>query len=198
MKSFIIFDVGNVILYADHAITYRILERYGVPRDRAIKFFDNEEYKKFSRGKINGRSFYNALIQKHLRAELAYEDVVHAHNEHLYGIDPKVVQVLSKLPKERLIFLTDTNEWQTEREHELIDLMSYGSRIFRSHEMHMLKTDTGCFPYVIDQLGIGASETVLVDDSIEKIDMARRYGIQTVHFKDANQLTEYLKSQNLM
>lgn len=191
----IIFDVGNVIVEADHSITYRTLEAYGVPSQKARRFFDNSEYKEFSRGNIDGRSFYEALTQKYLEAEFAYEQIVDAHNKHLFGVDNKVIQILSKLPKEKLAFLTDTNEWQTERERELIDLRHYSSRIFRSHEMHMLKTDVSCFPYVVSQLGVKAAEILLVDDSIEKGLMAQGYGLKVHQFKGADGLTDYLTSQ---
>ncbi len=200
MKKFIMFDVGNVIIQADNNITYDILERYGVPKENARNFFDIDEFKEFSRGKINGKSFYNKLIQKYLRTDLKYEEVVKAHNMHIYGIDHSVVKILLKLTKgkEKLVFLTDTNEWQTKREKELINLRSYSDRIFRSHKIHMLKTDIGCFPYVIKKLHVEANEILLIDNSIEKVDMARQYNIQTVQFRNADQLIECLKRQNLL
>ncbi len=197
MTTFIVFDVGNVVVIANQKITYGILEEYGVPKDRAAEFFDIKEYNDFSRGKITGKEFYNALIQK-FGVKLSYKQIVHAHNEHIFGIDSEVVKILSKLPKEKLAFLTDTNEWQTEREKELIDLKSYSNLVFRSHEIHMLKTDKNCFPYVISQLCVEPNEILLIDDSIEKVEMAKQHGIQTLQFKDAGRLSDYLKDNRLL
>ena len=191
--STIIFDVGNVIIKADDAITHRILSGYGVPRDRVKTFFENDEYKEFSRGNINGEEFYRALINRYLRFRLTYTQVVHAHNEHMYGVDSDVVDVIKKLlPNHRIVFLTDTNEWQTERERELIDLRNYSDFIFRSNEMHMLKSDDGTFPYVLAQLKVDPNEVLVVDDSPEKIRKASHYGLNTLQFKSSKQLTTAL------
>lgn len=195
--KFIIFDIGNVIVNADHNITYKRLQEYGIPSDSSRKFFDNDEYKEFSRGNINGRSFYEALI-RYFGTSLTYNQIVKAHNEHLFGIDDNVVSILSRLPKESVVFLTDTNEWQTQRERELIDLTSYSDRIFRSHKIHMLKTDSNCFPHIIKRLGINPEKILLIDDSVEKVLMAQKYGLQTHQFTDSVQLTDYLTSKGIL
>ena len=196
--TIIVFDVGNVVVKADHNITYTILQGYGVPKDKAKTFFDNEEYGEFSRGNIGGKSFYSALIKKYLQTPLTFEQVVTAHNKHLCGIDEHVVQIVARLPSQNLVFLTDTNEWQTERERELIDLRKYSRTIYRSHEIGMLKTDEACFPYLINQLKVKPSEILLIDDGLEKIVKAQASGLQTIQFLNSEQLLRDLKAKNLL
>jgi len=197
MKN-IIFDVGNVIIKSDQNITFSMLKDYGVPNNAARKFFDNYEYREFSRGNISARIFYDTLIQKHLGVHLKYEHIVDAHNKHLTGVIHKVVEMLSKLPREKLVFLTDTNEWQTTRERQLIDLSHYSDIIFRSHEIHMLKIDDGLFPYIIKKLNVKPEEIILIDDSIEKIEIAQKHGLRTHQFIDPSQLADYLISQDIL
>ena len=120
--TILLFDVGNVIIEADHEITYRKLQDYGIPREKAHLFFKNNEYFDFGRGKINGRGFYEAIIEKYLGFPLDYQQVKDAHDSHLHGFDQIVVALLERLPKIQLAFATNTNEWQTERERQLIDL----------------------------------------------------------------------------
>ena len=191
--KYIIFDVGNVIVNANHAVTHRILQGYGVPEDRAKLFFQYEEYKEFSRGKINEQQFYDALINKYLQTQLTFEQVVHAHDEHLYGINKEVVEVIKRIPAQNVAFLTDTNAWQTQRERNLIDLRRYSDKIYRSHEIHMLKIDDGCFPYVRDQLEVKPDELLLVDDSLEKMVKAQEDGWQAIQFQNSEQLIADLK-----
>lgn len=44
MPQIFLFDVGNVIIDADHAITFKILQEYGVDPDRARLFYANDDY----------------------------------------------------------------------------------------------------------------------------------------------------------
>src|SRR3989338_6993795 len=118
--TMLLFDVGNVIVEADHKITYRILQDYGTP--------------------------------------IEYQQVKDAHDSHLYGIDRAVVAILDRIPKSQLAFATNTNDWQTERERQLIGLTLYSDKIFRSNDIQMLKTDDACFPYIINQLQVESGQ----------------------------------------
>jgi len=194
----VLFDVGNVVVKADNEITHKILQDYGVLEHNARRFYTNPEYLDFSRGKITGKDFYRALIGRYLQFQLTFQQVVYAHNEHLYDVDDGVVEFLSKIPREKLAFLTDTNEWQTEKERQLVDLSQYSDKIFRSHEIHRLKTDLDCFDYVFGELKVEPSEILLVDDSPEKISIAQRKGLQTHQFVDLENLVKEFQDRNLL
>ncbi|MCA9352359.1 hypothetical protein KC866_03130 [Patescibacteria group bacterium] len=193
----IIFDIGGVILKADHKITFKTLSNLGVEESRAKMFFKNDDYRDFSRGLITGREFYRALVDRHLQCNLSYNDVVDAHNKHIYAIDKDVLRVVGSL-NNKIIFLTDTNEWQNKREKELVDLARYSDAFFRSNEIGMLKIDSTCFPYVISKLKEQPDNILLIDDSIEKIDEARKNKIRTIHFTDVQDLLKSLKNINLL
>ena len=194
----IIFDVGGVIINADRMITYKQLEMHGVSKKKSRTFFDNEEYKEFSRGKISHITYYKALTQKYLGIHLPYQTVVAAHDAHIFGINEKVVAILSTFPNRKLAIMTDTNEWQTRREKELIDLSQYSETIVRSYEIHLLKLDEGCFSTVMSLLGVDAQNALLIDDSIEKVRAAQENGLQVHLFKNAQQLTTYLHKRELI
>lgn len=195
--TILLFDVGNVIVEANHEITHKRLQDYGIPRAKAQLFFKNEEYFDFGRGKINGRGFYMALIKKYLGFPLDYRQVKDAHDSHLHGIDQAVVAILDRMPKSQLAFATNTNEWQTERERQLIDLRVYSDKIFRSNEIHMLKTDDAFFPHIVNQLQTPAGEITLIDDNLKNILKAQAHGIQTIQFSNAGQLLTELERKGL-
>lgn len=198
--TILLFDVGNVIVKANHEITHRKLQDYEIPRDKAQLFFKNAEYFDFGRGKINGESFYRALIEKYLKFPLNYKQVKDAHDEHLYGLDEEVVAILDRLPKNQLAFATNTNDWQTERERQLRDLRLYSDRIFRSNDnkIQMLKTDDAYFSYVVNQLQAEAGKIILVDDNLEDILKAQKHGIQAIHFSNAGQLLKELERRGII
>jgi len=189
----LLFDVGNVIVEADHKITYRILQDYGTPIEKARLFFKNAEYFDFERGKINGMDFYSVIVKKYLGIPLEYQQVKDAHDSHLYGIDRAVVAILDRIPKSQLAFATNTNDWQTERERQLIDLTLYSDKIFRSNDIQMLKADDACFPYIVNQLQVESGQIILIDDNLENILKAQKHGLQTIQFYNAEQLLKELE-----
>lgn len=191
----LLFDIGNVVVEADHAITHKILEEYGVARANAETFYSNNEYLEFSRGNLDHHAFYQILIDKYLKFHLDYKQVVNAHNLHIYKVNQDVERILQKLSSYQIAFATDTNQWQTERVRELIDLSNYSDRIFESHKIHMLKSDEGIFQYIAKSLNVGVERILLVDDSPHKIKAAKHSGLQTLLFKNATQLSLELRRQ---
>ena len=194
----IIFDVGNVIVKADHSLTHTILEGYGVPAERAQTFFKNQHYDDFGRGKIGGRDFYDALIRDYLKFRLSYEQVVSAHDAHLYDVDTDVLNIMSRIPRGNLAILTNTNTWQTARVRQLIDLTLYSDRILMSNKIKMLKTDDGCFPSVVGKFETEHGKIWLVDDNLENILKAQEHGLGTIHFENAEQLIRELEAKSLL
>ena len=190
--KFFLFDVGNVIVDADHAITYKILGDFGVALNKAKLFYSNDEYLEFSRGRISADAFYQALTEKYLEFPLNYEQVVYAHNQHMYAANKEVEKIIGKMSSYKIGFVTDTNEWQTARERELVDLRKYSNIIFRSHELHMLKIDNGFFSYLASQLNERPENLLLIDDSPEKIALAEILGFHTITFKNPLQLSQAL------
>jgi FMN phosphatase YigB (HAD superfamily) len=96
-----------------------------------------------------------------------------------------------------VVFVTDTNSWQTARQQQLIDLHRYGAAVFCSNELGKLKADADFFPTLLDleffrQRGLKASDTLFIDDSEEKVVRAQEVGIPCIQFRSAMQLEESL------
>jgi len=175
------------------------MQDYGLQKKRAEKFFKNKDYLEFSRGRMTEKGFYNSLIKKHLKFELTFKQVKFAHDYHLHDINEEVRLILKELnSKHEVAIVTNTNKWQTERVKKLIDLTEYSERIFCSNEMGMLKTDDGCFPFVLKELGIRANKAILIDDKLANIKKAKEYGINGLLYKNPELLMADLKSLGLL
>lgn len=146
----LLMDIGNVVLAADHNITYRQLIKLGVPPEKVKLFFAIPEYKIFSRGKIDAHAYAEAL-RTFLEVNLTDDQLQAAHDAHNTEVIPGMKDLLAKLTKQYgtsfIVFVTDTNMWQTARQQELIDLSAY--RVITSDEVGMLKAD----PQIIDTQG---------------------------------------------
>lgn len=195
MKTqWLIFDIGKVVALGDENLCYKALVNYGVLPVNVEKIFSCSEYYDFLRGKISQYEFYNVLINQYLRSPLSYDEVSSAFKQAIHAVDDQIVWILSQLDRNKLAFLTDTNVWQEERLSELINLRQFSDKIFKSHEIHMVKTDENCFPYVINQLRVNPNDALLIDDSSEKIQMATQCGLQTLQFINSEKLSHYLKN----
>jgi len=52
-KPYLLFDIGNVFLYADHKITHEhLMDKHAIKLENARKFFTIPEYSYFSIGRI--------------------------------------------------------------------------------------------------------------------------------------------------
>lgn len=196
---YIVFDVGNVIVTADQERTLRRLRALGVSAADAVRFFDNDAYRAFSRGVIGHSEFVDRLRIGHLRApSLSDDELVEAHDVHLTGCDTAVVDLLSRLPRDRTAVLTDTNPWQTRAERHLVELERYACRVLRSHETGYLKSDPDCFEGAAHALAAPAGELVLVDDRSTHVAAAEASGWTGIHFTDAGSLSRYLDDLGLL
>lgn len=194
--KFFIFDVGSVILLADDNQTYSKLQSYGVSSKKANKYYSGPEYLDYSRGKISSKEFAKIVSIKSVRFPLTYGQIKAAHDNHLIGIDWDVISIIKKIPSNKLVILTDTNVWQTEKEESWVNLKKYAFKVFRSHQIGMLKTDKELFPYIIRALGVEANELLLIDDSPEKIKMAQQFNLQTHLYKNSRLLKNFLSTLN--
>lgn len=201
--SWVIFDVGNVILLGDDNLGYKALHRCGVPLENTEKIYSSDEYYDFLRGTITPEEFADLLVARHLKVPLTCDQIKRALQETCFGIDHEVVRILSRLDRKRLALLTDTTVWQEEKLATFIDLGQFTDRWFRSYETHLVKIDEDCFPYVISQLGDDPGRILLVDDSPEKREMAEQHGLKTFPFSkfpntNTEQLVSYLWENGLL
>ncbi len=191
MIRLVLLDVGNVIVLAMHDITTAALVRHHIRPDLAKRFFANEAYAEFARGRLSPEEFYE-FQRMNLQTQLPYDAIVATHDEHMYGVDREVLDVISRLATE-LAFATDTNPWQTARERRLVRLDYFRpERIFRSNELGALKRDPGTFDRIVRELDRDPNEILFVDDSPEKVEQAQLLGLKTVRFESAASLARDL------
>lgn len=188
-----VLDIGNVILLADHQRTFEALDKYGIDREKSQQFYKIPEYLEFSRGNIPNLKFYE-VIRRLLGKNLSYTQVKEAHDYHLYGVDYKVLEVAGRISKNQLVFFTDTNLWQTQKERQLVDLTSLSTNIYRSHDTKKLKRDPGTFHWMTERLGVKPSKIHFIDDKKEYVLAAKDAGWNAYHFVGLEGLLKYMES----
>lgn len=188
----VLWDIGNVIIVANHDAGIAKLVELGVPYMKARNFFKHPSYVDFSRGTIDGIKFWQ-LQNIQLDAELAMSDMRAAHDGHMFGVDEDVLEIVQavELP---IAWATATNTWQTARQRQLVDLQSMFPEApwFCSNETGKLKTDPGAFGEIARTLGVLPREILFVDDNAGNCAAARAVGLAVVQYTNASQLDVYL------
>jgi len=76
------------------------------------------------------------------------------------------------------------------RENRLAGLFDV---VITSSSLRLVKPSPNLFGHTLQQLGLRANQTVFVDDTVQNVREAKRYGIQSILFKSATQLEKDLQ-----
>ena len=111
------------------------------------------------------------------------------HND--WRIIPGTLDLLEDIAKSKNIYLlSNTNPIHLARFKEniesQIDFTSF-NRIFKgayySHKIGWRKPKLEAFSYVINKNRLNKEKTLFIDDEIENIESAQKYGLKTLHLK---------------
>ncbi len=202
MNRLVFYDLGDVVVLAEHARTHQyLLTQHGIPKEKSAGFYTNEEYKQYARGRINSSNFAKAL-QRNLDTEIGYEELQQAHDIHIYGIDAAVLELMhrTRAKSNSMGIVTNTCEWQERRIAELHDFRREipEGLYFCSHELGKLKADEGFWDLIRKKTGREYPEMILIDNSLPNVESLRVLGGVGIHYHNPIQLEEELRMYTLI
>jgi glucose-1-phosphatase len=195
----VIFDLGGVILNIDYHKTIEAFQKLG------LKDFD-KMYSQASQaglfdlletGKISAQSFINQLLP-YLPLGTSPNHVVEAWNAMLLDFPKENLQFLEELKKQMPIYLlSNTNEIHISAFHRKLKnefgkshLEVYFEKAYFSNEIQMRKPTIEIFEFVCTENKLNISNTLFIDDSIQHIEGASKFGLQTFHYSFKEKLTK--------
>lgn len=133
-----------------------------------------------------------------------YSDPIRAYDERWIetfgGPITSTVDVLKKLHSQGHPLYALSN-WSREKfalVRPKFEFLDYFERIFISGEEKVGKPDERIFKAFIEKTDLQASRCLFIDDSRENIRVAANLGFDTIHFRDADQLSEELIIRKLL
>jgi len=168
----LIFDLGGVIINLDYKRTIHAFEQLGMEDFHTIysQATQTNLFDDFETGKISAQRFINSLLPY---------------------LKPGTFR--GKYP---VYLLSNTNELHipvVRREWSKITSLAmehFFDRIFFSHEIHLRKPDRAVFEYVCEKEGLIPDRTLFIDDSIQHIQGASDFGLQTIHLTEHQSLVQ--------
>jgi len=185
MIKAVVWDIGGVIL-EDHMV---------------YSFWDNKVGSKqlrleFGTGKITLKEFIGKGGELFAITE---EEFFKRYKEAYYSIK-SINENLEryKQMKTPKYILSDTNQVHVEFIKEFYpEVLSLAKKCYLSHEINMRKNSIDVFNYVIKDLKLLPSEILFIDDKKPHIDLAKKAGMNAIHYINPEQLREELNKLNV-
>ena len=143
-------------------------------------------------GKINSRQFWKGIarkIHKEIEGDF-FHKYFHPSRNH------KVIHLIQDLRKNNRV-VCGTNTFQIHyRVHFKKGDYRFFDEVYASHLIGMAKPDPLFYQYILDKEKSTKEKAVFIDDTWKNIVAARKMGIRSIHFVDANLLKEELEKIN--
>lgn len=191
--KWILFDLGGVL------IDYQPARRKKAFLSAGVKHYDLLVDKLASmlpawgRGELSAAAVYTKLSQD-AELNISFETFSELFCHELCGVNHDMIALMQALkPNYHLACLTDTIDLHWDYLVKSFDFITSFETVFASHILGRRKIDPDLFEDLAKQLGVSATNLLLIDDREENIEAAQQQGCQIIHFTAAAQCREELK-----
>lgn len=195
----IIFDLGGVIIDIDYQKTIHAFEKLGMTDFHTVysQAAQSNLFDDFETGQISAQRFINSLLP-HLSLGTSPNKAVQAWNAMILDVPAEKLALLNWLKqKYPLYLLSNTNElhvpvvrrsWANTTNESM---ESFFNKIYFSHELHLRKPHQEIFKFVCEDQNLNPETTLFIDDSIQHIEGATKFGLQTFHVTSSESLYHF-------
>jgi 2-haloacid dehalogenase len=184
----IIFDFGNVLIKWD---PHKLFNKYFANDTAAInRFLEEINFSDWNLAQDKGYPFAQAVTELSDRFP-QHAHLIHAYDEEweqsITGLIPETVEILHKL-KAAGYHLYGLTNWSAEKfsivrhKYAFFELFE---DILVSGEVKLVKPDPAVFRLLLKRIHCKPKECLLVDDSLQNIEVAHKMGFVTHHFTSA-------------
>ncbi len=189
----LVFDMGHVFVDFDWeevcAGFCRVSEK---SRDELKQTFYHCAQLGYESGKIDTAGFI-AELNKWLGTQLSLADFSQLWVTSFHE-NEEMATLLSTLKEQRpLYLLSNTNEVHYDYLQERYNVARHFNELILSYKVGSVKPDHSIYHEVLQRSGMSAEQCLFVDDLEPNIKAAQEVGMNTIHFKGAQDLKERLE-----
>ncbi|MFW6450060.1 MAG: HAD family hydrolase [Nanoarchaeota archaeon] len=192
----IIFDLNKVIVtYENHPqneeLDKRYMELIGMTQEEfwkgAMKHFDE-----YNEGRINFEEYMKIVFDQFNLPYSKISELRRIHDESFRFVEgfPQILDELKQ--SHNLILLAGDGFECGQMKVETFQLKKYFNNIYITSYEKTNKKTPGIYQKILRENSLNAAETLFIDDLTEHIEAANKAGINTIQFKDINQLAREL------
>jgi HAD superfamily hydrolase (TIGR01509 family) len=108
-------------------------------------------------------------------------------------VDHQVINIIDQLKGKYVLALFTENYKETFQYWlKKFNLPEKFNKIFNTYDYKMLKDNPKFYRQIIEELQVEPKEILMIDDNIERLEVAQSFAIKTIHFIGANELEKEL------
>jgi glucose-1-phosphatase len=194
----IIFDLGNVIIDFDPALTAQAITVHNQnPDSDGWALF--KKLTVYEKGDWTDAQFRDFVRSELRNPALTDSQVDEAWNALFLPLRKKRIDLLLELKKKyRTFILSNTNQIHIQHINHMLRVQypypvvldSLVEKVYFSHDIHFVKPEREAYTLILDENHLKASETLFIDDRLENVQAAADLGIKTFHLQPPQTLTE--------
>ncbi len=193
MIRHIIFDLGNVIVQVHPTRTMQdFARRCGLSETKVRSFYLSQLHLDFMAGKYRPKEFFLRLVQE-FPCAVEEEEFRRIWNrvigEPKTGIAPLIAKLKNRYT---LSICSNTDPWHWEEAQKKCPFLQDFDHYFLSFEMKRNKPDPQIFQLILESLKAEGKECVFIDDTLENIRVAEKFGIYGIHAEEPHEMKEQL------
>jgi len=193
MITTIIFDIGEVCLQGVFGVEHTLAPILKAPPKEIYEKTQGEELIALLKGEISEEEFIKKIIKKNkwkISTEL-FKKLIRENFREIRGVRPIIEELKNKGYKLGLLSI-HAKEWVDYCDKKFDYHKLFHSKLY-SFEVALLKPDKRVYQLILKKLNKPPEECLFIDDHPKNIIAANELGINTIQFKDAEQLKADLK-----
>ncbi|MBI2823585.1 MAG: HAD family phosphatase [Planctomycetia bacterium] len=199
--AFIYFDLGNVLLFFDHALACRQMAAVAGLTETQVRdvVFDRGLQLRYETGEISTRQFYDTFCERtHSRPD--YDALVHAAGA-IFSMNASILPVVAHLrgAGHRLGLLSNTCEahWAEASGGRFTLIPDLFEAVTLSFRVGAVKPDARIFQAAAEQARVPPREIFFVDDTPGHVAAAHDFGFDAVPYTTTPALVRELVSRGV-
>ena len=198
----IIFDLGGVLIDWSPEYVYR--EVFNDDQQKVDWFLNNICTHKWNVEQDAGRSIQKAtelLVAQYPEFEEWIRIFYDRWEDMLGGTIPETVMLLNKLKRANNHRLYALTNWSAETfpvALQRYEFLQHFEGILVSGEEKTLKPFPKIYEILLERYQINPVMSVFIDDNVENVEGAKRFGIKGIHYKSSQQLREELTNLGVL
>ncbi|MBN1767691.1 MAG: HAD family phosphatase [Prolixibacteraceae bacterium] len=197
----VILDLGGVLVDVEPETTYAEFER--ILRPESFRQIISEELPEIVHAMETGswsKERFKQTVLAHCNKGVSDSQVIDAWCDMILEFRAPRVKMTQDLGKKyKLYLLSNTNVYHVSYfENEFKNRFHFSikklfKKVYYSNEIGFRKPDPSAFEYVLNDSGLNAAETVLVDDRADNCETARKLGMQAIKVPEQSGLEAVIK-----
>ena len=193
----IIFDFGGIFIDLDFNRTMDAFNKLGIEGDFSnvfSKVAQTQLFNQFEIGVISKEEFLSQLRELLGLKNTSDQVLINAWCVMILDLKQERVDFLEEIGKTKNIYLlSNINQIHEEYMDQYLihnpqykDFYSHFDKVYFSHHIGLRKPNVEIFEFVCDDSSLDKSKTIFIDDSIQHVEAAKKFGLHTHHLDPSN------------